>query len=205
MYGYHIEQEKDQPGNKVVNPAHGQLNRENNSFPCLRSSLRIWSRETGLAVPSRVSLLISIIIRLDPVLTYGDFSRDPRWYPFIYLNRHTPSGQSRVYRAKQLRTDGIHCQESAGTGPVNLVVVPNGCCLGGSPWSNLYALLFPTPTIGMIYTNIIIRMCQSICWLVRRIRFNRTILETTYFGISKLFGFKRPIDEERMVGNRGRI
>ena len=47
---------------------------------------------------------------------------------FIY-NRHTPSGQSRVYRVTQLRTDGVHCRESAGTGPVNLKVVPNECCL----------------------------------------------------------------------------
>ena len=36
------------------------------------------------------------------------------------LNRHTPSGQSRVYRVTQLRTDGDYCRESAGTGPVNL-------------------------------------------------------------------------------------
>ena len=38
---------------------------------------------------------------------------------------HTPSGKSRVYRVTQLRTDGVHCRESAGTGPVNLKVVPN--------------------------------------------------------------------------------
>ena len=37
---------------------------------CLRSRLRIWSRETGAAVSSRVSLLISIL-RLNLVLTYG--------------------------------------------------------------------------------------------------------------------------------------
>ena len=47
---------------------------------------------------------------------------------FIYI-RHTPTGQSRVYRVTQLRTDGVHCRESAGTGPVNLLVVLNGCCL----------------------------------------------------------------------------
>ena len=35
-------------------------------------------------------------------------------------NRHTPSGQSRVYRVTQLRTDGVHYQNSPGTGPVNL-------------------------------------------------------------------------------------
>ena len=58
----------DQPG-KVANPARGQLNREK-IFPCPRACLRIWSRETGSAVPSRVSLLISIL-RLNLVLTYG--------------------------------------------------------------------------------------------------------------------------------------
>ena len=55
----------DQPG-KVANPACGQLNREINPRACLR----MWSREMGSAVPSRVSLLISIL-RLNLVLTYG--------------------------------------------------------------------------------------------------------------------------------------
>ena len=62
--------------------------------------------------------------------------RVPRRRLFIYLNRYTPSGQSRVYRVTQLRTDGVHCRESAGTGPVKLKVVPNGCCLGRPPWTN---------------------------------------------------------------------
>ena len=35
-----------------------------------------------------------------------------------------PSDQSRVNRVTQLRTDGVHCRESAGTGPVVLKVVP---------------------------------------------------------------------------------
>ena len=39
-------------------------------FPCPRARLKIWSPETGSAVPSRVSLLISIL-RLNLVLTYG--------------------------------------------------------------------------------------------------------------------------------------
>ena len=39
-------------------------------FPCPRACLRIWSRETGSAVPSRVSLLISIL-RLNLVLAHG--------------------------------------------------------------------------------------------------------------------------------------
>ena len=58
----------DQPG-KVANPVRGQLNRENEYSP-VPVRLRIWSRETGSAVPSRVSLLISML-RLNLVLTYG--------------------------------------------------------------------------------------------------------------------------------------
>ena len=106
-------------------------------FPCPRCScLRIWSRETDSAVPSRVSLLISILLRLNLVLTYGippEFRGGV--HIFIY-NRHTPSGQSRVYRVTQLRTDGVHCRESVDTGSVNLKVVLNECCLGRSSWTN---------------------------------------------------------------------
>ena len=61
-----------------------------NIFPCPRSRLRIWSRETGSAVPSRVSLLI-----LHTQAESGAYSRDssrfPRWRhsPFIYtVNCH---------------------------------------------------------------------------------------------------------------------
>ena len=65
----------DQPG-KVANPARGQLNRENNFplSPCVR--LRIWSREMGSAVPSRVSLLI-FILRLNLVLTAAELGKNP--------------------------------------------------------------------------------------------------------------------------------
>ena len=45
----------DQPG-KVANPARGQLYRENECLP-VRSRLRIWSRETGSTVPSRLRLI----------------------------------------------------------------------------------------------------------------------------------------------------
>ena len=56
MGGHHFEQIGHQPG-MVANPARGQLNRENGIFlgPV---RLRVWSRELGSAVPSRVSLLI---------------------------------------------------------------------------------------------------------------------------------------------------
>ena len=68
VHGHHITYSKSkyQPG-KIANPARGQLNI---NISLSRWRLRIWSRETVSAVPSRVSLLISIL-RLDLVLTSG--------------------------------------------------------------------------------------------------------------------------------------
>ena len=106
---------KYRPG-KVANPARGQLNRENKYF-----AVRF-----GSPVPRQPA-------HLHTQPESGAYSRDSSRFPRrrfkIYLNRHAPSGQSRVYRVTQLRTDGVHCRESACTGPVNLKVVPNGCCL----------------------------------------------------------------------------
>ena len=71
----------DQPG-KVINPARGPLTRGKRIFPCPRSRLRNWPRETSSAVPSRVSLLI-----LHTQAESGAYSRDssrfPRRRPFI--------------------------------------------------------------------------------------------------------------------------
>ena len=69
----------DQPG-KVANPARSQLNRENEYSPVPRPCLRIWSRETDSAVPSRVSLLISIL-RLNLQYNSGE---NPTVMPYTY-------------------------------------------------------------------------------------------------------------------------
>ena len=137
----------DQPG-KVASPARGQLNRENEYFPLSPCVPENSVSRDGFSrpVPRQPAHLHT---QAESGAYLRDSSRVPRRRPFIYLNRHTPSGQSRVYRVTQLRTDGVHCRESAGTGPVNLKVVPNECCLGRSPWTNYYSPLFPTPTIGM--------------------------------------------------------
>ena len=68
----------------------------------------------------------------------------------MYLNRHTPSGQSRVYRVTQLRTDGVHCGESAGTEPVALKVVPvTGAAILQVTMDQLMcASLFPYPLLA---------------------------------------------------------
>ena len=93
------------------------------------------------------------LARLQTRAEYGaylqDSSRFPWRRPFIFFNRHTSSGQSRVYRVTQLRTDGVCSRETAGKAPVNLKVIPNGCCFGRSPWTNYYTPPFPTPTIGI--------------------------------------------------------
>ena len=123
----------DQPG-KVANPARGQLNRENDIplSPCVPENLV--SRD-GFSRPV-LRQPADLHTQTESGAYLRDSSRVPRRRPFIYLNHHTPSGQSRVYRVTQLRTDGVHCRESAGTGPVNLKVVSNECCLGRSPWTN---------------------------------------------------------------------
>ena len=83
VYSHHIvEQSMKQPG-KVVNPARGQLNRENEYFPFPRSHLRIWSRQTGSAIPSGVSLLI-LHIQTESGAYSRDSSRFPRRHLFIY-------------------------------------------------------------------------------------------------------------------------
>ena len=53
------------------------------------------------------------------MLTYGIPPEFRGGVHIFTYNRHTLSSQSRVYRVTQLRTDGVHCRESAGTGPVN--------------------------------------------------------------------------------------
>ena len=53
-------------------------------FPCPRTCLRIWSRETGSAVPSRVSLFI-LHTQAESGAYLRDSSRVPRRRPFIHI------------------------------------------------------------------------------------------------------------------------
>ena len=78
----------DQTGKKVANQSCSWSAEQRKLIfprPCWR--LRIWFRETGSAVPSRVSLLI-----LHNQAKYGanvrDSSRFPRWFPLSYTNNH---------------------------------------------------------------------------------------------------------------------
>ena len=105
----------------AVNPAHahghgdGQLNGEN-------KSLRILSLETGPAVLTRVNLLV-----LHTKAESGAYSRTlilPSVFGGVHLelDRQPPSSPSRPNCTAQLRTNGFHRRESAGSGPAGLKV-----------------------------------------------------------------------------------
>ena len=107
-------------------------------FSCPRSRQKNWSRETGSAVPSHVGLLILHTRAVNLVLTHGippDFRGGVHFFILIH---HTPSSQSRIYRVTQLRIDGVHCRESAGTGPiVVLKIVPVTDAITGAAFAGL--------------------------------------------------------------------
>ena len=66
---------------KVANPFHDQLKRE--TFLCPRSRLKNRFRETGLAVPSRVSLLI-LYTNAESGVYSRDSSQCPQRCPYIF-------------------------------------------------------------------------------------------------------------------------
>ena len=127
---------------------------------CPRSGLRIWPCETGSAVLSRVSLLISIL-RLNLVLTYGI---PPAFRDRVQLYRQPTSGHSRVYRVTQLRTNGVHCRESAGTGPVVLkVVLVTGASFSGITMDidqSMCGSLPPPPYIDIVYVCMYVKVSK---------------------------------------------
>ena len=80
------------------------------------------------------------------MLTHGispDFRGGAHWF----IPPNAPSDQFRVYRVMQLRTDVIHCRESAGTGPVILKFVPvKDAALAGHHMDQfMCASIFPHP------------------------------------------------------------
>ena len=101
----------------------------------------MWSRETGSAVPSCVSLVISIL-RLNLVLLLTGRLPIPA-VASIYIYR-TPSLQPRVDRVLQLCTDVVHCRESTGTeSVVPKVVSVTGAAFAGHHGHINVRLSFP--------------------------------------------------------------
>ena len=115
LCGQHFQQRMDQPG-MVANPARDQLNREKYFFSCPRLRLRIWTRETGLAILSRVSPLI---ININLVLTYGI---RPAFRDGVHVYRHPPSGHAIAYRRRsrpRVRRHRANSPQGSSS---------NGCC-----------------------------------------------------------------------------
>ena len=80
MCGQSLAAEYENHLGKVVSPALKSTEQRIRFFICPRPCLRIWSREIGSAVPLSATTAS------------------------IYLCRHPPSGQSRVYQVTQKRT-----------------------------------------------------------------------------------------------------
>ena len=137
---------KDQPG-KVANPARGQLNKKMNISLSPFVPGNLVSRDGfGSPVPRQPAHLHTQA-QSGAYLRYS--SRFLRRRPFICLNCHTPAGQSRVDRVTPLRSYGVHCRESAGTGPVVLKVIPvTGAAILQVTMDHLMcASLFPHPLL----------------------------------------------------------
>ena len=108
---------------------------------CSRSRMRIWSRETGSAVSSRVAPLI-LHTQAECGACSMDFSHFPRRR---LLYREPPPGQSRAYQVTQLRSDGVYHRESTGTGLIFLKVasVTSAAYIGNPTDQLMRASLFP--------------------------------------------------------------
>ena len=117
-------------------------------LPCPRTCLRVWSRETGSAVPSRVSLLISTL-RLNLVLTYHgippDFRGGVHLFKPPYAIGSVPclSGHAIAYRWRSLSSVCRH-------GSIVLKVVPaTGAAIFQVTMDQLMcASLFPHPLLA---------------------------------------------------------
>ena len=102
-------------------------------FPCPHSRQRIFSRETGSAVPSRVSLLI-LHTQAESDACSRDSFRFPRRRLYIHAvtrNRHRVSPES-IGSRNCVSVTFTAGRKSTGAGPVVLKVVPvTGATLPG--------------------------------------------------------------------------
>ena len=155
QFGQPFQRSMYQPG-MVAKPSRGQLNRQTCFFSRLRSFLRLWSRETGSAVPSRVSQLIlhtqaesSIINHQSSIWCLLKAFLPLSATASIYtVNRHRVSpefieSRNYVYRWRSLPRVRRHLARSPQSSS------SNGFCLFRRHHGPIFVRLsFPTPTIG---------------------------------------------------------
>ena len=146
----------DQPG-KVANSSRGQLNRGNEYSPV---PVGAWEFYLARRVqPSRPASACSFsILKLNLVLTHGI---PPEFRGGVHLFIKTAIR----HRVTQSRTDGVHCRESAGKGPVNLkvVAVTGAAILQVTMDQWMCRLLFPHPLL--VYKRHIIRGFEMVLFL----------------------------------------
>ena len=84
-----------------------------------------------------------------------------------FYQHHTPSGQSRVYRVTQLLTDGVHCRECVGIGPVVLKVARVTGAAFASPWTKCYCAPLFSHTHYWYKVSVfkLSRVCVCVCFL----------------------------------------
>ena len=122
MYGRHFQQDYGSTGYGCQS-CSWSTERGIFFLPCPRSRLRIWSRETGLVVPSRVSPVI-LHFQAESGAYSRDSSRFPRRRPFMKPSTAigsfpTLSGHAIAYRYRSMPTFRRH-----RVIPVVLKVVP---------------------------------------------------------------------------------
>ena len=98
------------------------------------------TRRVRSSRPASACSFFKLRLNLEPSREVPDFL-----YDGVHIICRQTSGQSRVYQATQLRADGVHCREFAGTGPVVLKVVPvTGAAFSGFTMDHLMCVsLFP--------------------------------------------------------------
>ena len=146
----------------VANPARGQLSRILFSSPRLR--LRTWSHVIDSIVPSSVSVLIFHTQAGSDAYSRGSscFPRRRPWIPSTATGS-VPS----LHQVTQMRTNGVHCQESPSTEPAVLEIIPvtTGAAFSGfTMGQSLCASLFPRP-----------HLAQWMCVRYRKYRGNRSL------------------------------
>ena len=151
---------------QVAVPARGQLNTESGySLSPFTSENLVSSRDGfGRPVPSQPAhsqlLLLLLFLTFSALVAnpknnrtgsgaYSrDFSQFPRCRPFIYLNRLTPLGQSRVYRVPQLRIDGVSLPRVRRHRASSLQDYSNGRFLCITMEQLIWVSLFPHPLLA---------------------------------------------------------
>ena len=139
--------------------------------------------------------------------TFGGYQWDSyrcsRRRPYIFASTIYHRVRSRVYRVTQLRTDGVHCRESVGTGLVALKVVRVTSPAFASPWTKCYCAPLFSPThywytvstlkLSGVYPNI------STAVVYRAVLFCRTVFSPRLMVCTRVKSSVYTVQYHRML------